>query len=90
MLNLTEAQVVIIQHLRSIEMGKKVDVEYTHAKDDQENIRRSVYLDGGLAMLKYLLGFDAAYLAQMEEEKQALLRKQSGENSATNQSLSHD
>ena len=80
MLNLTEEQIALIQHLRSIEIAKKFDeIRFENPDEDTRTIRRTIYLDGGLDMLKYLLEFDQKLAEQKEQEKQDLLQKQRGD-----------
>lgn len=75
-LKFTPDQLVLLRQISGMEMSKRLAVRFTDPANDQENIRRAAYLDGGLDMLQYLLDFDRQLMQTAEELKQETLQNQ--------------
>ncbi len=76
LLDLAPKQLAILREVLAQECSKKLEIRYADLDKDQENVRRSIYLDGGVDMLKYLLRFDQDQLEAAEQAKQELLGNQ--------------
>ena len=86
MLHLSEEQAEKLNHLRGLELLKITEMRFDRIDDDQQNIRRQIYLQGGIDMISYLLEFDLKLEQKLEAEKQQLLQNnepESGSNLST-------
>jgi hypothetical protein len=72
-LHLTDQQRALFIAMLEQENNKKLGISFSNKGEDEENIRRIAYLDGGRDMLTHLLLFDEKLAAQKEQEKQRLL-----------------
>jgi hypothetical protein len=73
LLQLSDAQREILLQIRSAEAEKKLEIQFSDPNADQGNLRRSIYLDGGIEMIRYLLMFDRQLIQEREAEKKALI-----------------
>lgn len=78
-LQLTTEQQAILHAIMAEENAKLLGVHFVDQEQDQKQIRRSIHLQGGRDMLIYLLEFDEKVREQREQEQQALLSQQRGE-----------
>ena len=78
LLELSPRQLGLLRHILSVEYAKKCDIRYEDTDKDQASIRRSIYCDGGIDMLQYLLNFDEKSLAEAEQAKQLAMQTQMG------------
>jgi len=67
--NFTEEQLALLAHLERVEAAKKLEIDFADPEQDTRNLRRSVYLDGNLAMVRFIQEFDSKLIAEREAEK---------------------
>lgn len=67
--NFTEEQLKLLAHLERIEAAKKLEIQFENPDHDTANIRRICYLDGNLAMVRFIQEFDSKLIAEREAEK---------------------
>jgi hypothetical protein len=65
----TENQLALLAHIERVEAAKKLEIQFTDPEQDQRNLRRSIFLDGNLEMIRFIQEFDAKLIAEREAEK---------------------
>ena len=67
--NFTEEQLALLAHLERIEAAKKLEIQFDNPDNDTLNLRRAVYLDGSMSMVRFIQEFDSNLIAEREAEK---------------------